>query len=131
MKSHEITCLVNALRDVAICYRDHQSLREKIAKVLEVYLDFERSLENGLLVKWLEKTEWVQDEKDWPFPVLGDHRGDVIKRYVDYLESELAKCQSYEPNADKVLIEKVICEIADRTRKGETIIYADNKRGRG
>lgn len=34
MKDHEFRELVNALRDVAVAYHDHESLRERIRRVL-------------------------------------------------------------------------------------------------
>ncbi|WP_341237887.1 hypothetical protein [uncultured Limnobacter sp.] len=35
---------------------------------------------------WHNKTEWVQEKKDWPFNALGMHRADVMKKYIEHLE---------------------------------------------
>ncbi|HEX4843219.1 MAG TPA: hypothetical protein VFV57_06070 [Limnobacter sp.] len=37
--------------------------------------------------EWLEKTEWVQERGKWPFQELGMHRADVMKKYIEHLES--------------------------------------------
>lgn len=44
--------------------------------------------------EWLDKTEWVQQREDWPFPALGMHRADVMKKYIEHLE---AQAQPAEP----------------------------------
>lgn len=36
--------------------------------------------------QWFEKTDWVQEKKDWPFPALGMHRADVMTKYIKHLE---------------------------------------------
>lgn len=38
-------------------------------------------------MEWHDKTEWVQEKEDWPFPVLGMHRADAMKKYIEHLES--------------------------------------------
>lgn len=40
------------------------------------------------LNEWLEKTEWVQKRRDWPFPPYGMHRADVMRRYIEHLEAK-------------------------------------------
>lgn len=50
-----------------------------------------------LLVKnYFDKTEWVQEKTNWPFPVLGLERLDVINRYISHLESRVLvlECQN-------------------------------------
>lgn len=40
-------------------------------------------------LEWLAKTEWVQDRHDWPFPILGLHRADVLRQHIEHLERSL------------------------------------------
>lgn len=49
MKDHEITQTVNVLRDIAVKFHDHQSLRERIAQVIVDPLKRIRILEQELL----------------------------------------------------------------------------------
>lgn len=37
-------------------------------------------------MEWHDKTEWVQEKEDWPFSVLGMHRADAMKKYIEHLE---------------------------------------------
>ncbi len=46
------------------------------------------------LDEWFDKTKWVQEKKDWPFPFLGMHRADVMKKYIEHLELKLAQSTS-------------------------------------
>lgn len=36
-----------------------------------------------------EKTEWVQQRKNFPFPALGMHRADVMNKYIEHLEAQI------------------------------------------
>ena len=43
MKDHEIRELVNHLRDIAVAYHDHDSLRERIAHVVKKAIRSDRA----------------------------------------------------------------------------------------
>ena len=56
---------------------------------------------------WQEKTEWVQ--KDKRFDVLlpwGKHRADVLKEYIDHLESKCAALLDEMEAAEKRIAEQ-------------------------
>jgi len=40
--------------------------------------------------EWLEKTDWVQARKKFPFQHLGMHRADVMTTYIEHLEADNA-----------------------------------------
>ncbi|WP_314722323.1 hypothetical protein [Rahnella variigena] len=40
--------------------------------------------------EWLEKTDWVQARKKFPFQNLGMHRADVMTTYIEHLEADNA-----------------------------------------
>jgi hypothetical protein len=58
-----------------------------VSKELERLQNIERAYKT-----WQEKTNWIIEQKEWPFPITGKHRADIMKEMIEYysamLESE-------------------------------------------
>lgn len=54
-------------------------------------------------MEWHDKTEWVQERRDWPFPTLGMHRADVMKKYIAHLEAQI-QTQPVQPAVNDQLL---------------------------
>lgn len=55
-----------------------------VSKELERLQNVERAYKT-----WVEKTNWVQQRKEWPFETTGKHRADVMSQLIDYYEALL------------------------------------------
>lgn len=54
---------------------------------------------------WQEKTDWVQEQADgFPFPVLGMHRADVMRKEIDRLQKIIT--------AIRTKLESIVCTVA-------------------
>lgn len=50
---------------------------------------------SGMVIdEFLKKTEWVQEKSDWLWHVLGQHRCDVINKYIKYLEDKIERAKT-------------------------------------
>ena len=81
--------------DLAAAYNKSQGfdeIREDFHKRLRSYPKQEPAQQvepdfKAAYMEWHDKTEWVQEKKDWPSPVMGMHRADAMKKYIEHLES--------------------------------------------
>ena len=44
--------------------------------------------------EFLKKTDWVQEKSDWPWYVLGQHRCDIMNKYIKYLEDKIERAKT-------------------------------------
>ncbi len=66
--------------------QDNRDLLNKLDERLHRLDQYEQAFN-----EWLRLTEWVQETKDWPFPVLGLHRAEVMNKYIKHLEEQNAE----------------------------------------
>lgn len=59
---------------------------------------------------WMQKTEWVQDQKKWTFPSFGKHRADVMRLEIERLQSDL-KLHSKRADDSKQTCIELMAEI--------------------
>ncbi|HEX4918608.1 MAG TPA: hypothetical protein VFV43_11970, partial [Limnobacter sp.] len=81
--------------------------------------------------EWLDKTEWVQERGEWPFPALGMHRADVIKKYIEHLESQTQAAAVNEQMLQllKWVDKFIICAIGESVKAAIAAAEAAKKGG--